>query len=172
LPSCATASRKPDRYKDLGPAHQLLDLLLQLRLGFEHPLVAHRFVLRGIGLHLGAFQRHMAQAHHAALLAEAQDLHKQLAQGLKVAAAELIDPGVVRLLVAGQHPESQILVAGALDPTGRDDACAVGVEQKQRHHPRVKPLLPAGILALGWDQDRRQIEQEIHLMVSGQPVTR
>ena len=93
--------------KDLGPAHQLLDLLLKLRLGFEHPLLAHRFVLGGIGLHLGAVQRHMAQAHHAGRLTEPQDLHKQLARGLKVAAAELTDQTVVRLLVARKHPEGK-----------------------------------------------------------------
>ena len=42
----------------------------------------------------------------------------------------------------------------------------------------VTPLLPPRILGLSWDHDRReiqlvdQIEQEIHLMVSSQPVTR
>ena len=60
----------------------------------------------------------MAQAHHPGFLAEPQDLHKQRAQGLQVAAAELTDPAVVRLLVAGEHPEGQILVAGPLDLAG------------------------------------------------------
>ena len=36
----------------------------------------------------------------------------EVAQHLKVAAAELTDPAVVRLLVAGHHPESKILVLG------------------------------------------------------------
>lgn len=89
---------------------QLLDLLLQLRLGFEYPLVAHSIVLGGIGLHLGAVQRHMAQADHAGRLAEAQDLNEQLAQGLKIAAPELTDPSVLWLLVAGKYPKCQILV--------------------------------------------------------------
>ena len=71
----------------------------------------------------------MAQAHHANFLAEPQNLHKQPTERLKVAAAELTDPAVVRLLVAGEHPKGQILVAGALDPAGGDDASAVGVEQ-------------------------------------------
>ncbi len=60
----------------------------------------------------------MAQAHHAGFLAEPQDLHKQIAQGLKVAATELTDAAVVRLLVGREHPEGQILVAGPLDPAG------------------------------------------------------
>jgi hypothetical protein len=101
--------------QDLDLAQQLPDLLLQLGLGLEHPLVAHGLVLTGIGLHLGAIQRHKPQAHHAGFLAEPQDLHKQITERLKVATAELTDAGVVRLLVAGQHPEGQVLVAGPLD---------------------------------------------------------
>jgi len=79
-------------------------------------------------------------------------------------------------MVAGERPKGQILVASTFNPAGGDDAGAVGVKQQQRHQPRVKPLLPTGILALGRDHDRReiqhihQIEQEIHLVVSGQPV--
>jgi hypothetical protein len=53
----------------------------------------------------------MAKAHHANFLAKPQDLHKQPTERLKVAAAELTDPAVVRLLVAGEHPKGQILVA-------------------------------------------------------------
>jgi hypothetical protein len=86
--------------QDFGPAHQGVDLLLQLLLRPEHPLVAHGLVLGGIGLHLGAIQRHMAQAHYP---------------GIEVAAPELTDAAVIRLLVPCQHPEGQILVAGALD---------------------------------------------------------
>jgi hypothetical protein len=63
--------------QDFGPAHQGVDLLLQFLLRPEHPLVAHGLVLGGIGLHLGAIQRHMAQAHYPGLLAEAQDLNEQ-----------------------------------------------------------------------------------------------
>ena len=91
--------------------------------------MGHCFVFGGIGLHLGAIQCHMAQAHHAGLLAEAQDLHKQPTERLEVAAAELTDPAVIRLLVAGEHPERQILVTGPLDPAGGDDAGALGVKQ-------------------------------------------
>ena len=139
--------------------------------------MAHGFVLGGIGLHLGAIEGHMTQAHHAGLLAEPQNLHNQPTERLEVAAAELTDPAVIWLLVAGEHPERQILVTGPLDPVGGDDAGTVGVKQSQRHLPGVKPLLPARIFVLGRDHVRRQIqlvdriEQEIHLMVSRQPVT-
>ena len=39
-------------------------------------------------------------------------------------------------------------------------------------HPRVVPLLPAGILGLSLDQDLGEIQQEIHQMVLSQPLTR
>ena len=91
--------------------------------------MAHRFVFGGLGLHLGAIECYEAQAHHAGLLAEAQDLHKQSTERLEVAAAELTDASVIRLLVAGEHLKGQTLIAGALDPAGGDDPRAVGVKQ-------------------------------------------
>ena len=123
--------------------------------------MAHGFVRGGIGMHLGAGQSLMAEAHHAGLLAQAQHLHEWITQRVEVAAPELTDAAVIRLLVASRHTEGQILVAGPLDPAGGVDAGAVGVEQQQRQplrgrlhlHPRVKPLLPARILVLGWDHD-------------------
>ncbi|MFN9906745.1 MAG: hypothetical protein ACK56F_11585, partial [bacterium] len=42
--------------EDLGLAHQGIDLLLQLLLRPEHPLMAHGLVLGGTGLNLGAIQ--------------------------------------------------------------------------------------------------------------------
>ena len=69
-------------------------------------------------------------------------------------------------------------MAGPLDLAGGDDAHAVGVEQQHRHHSRVKPFLPTGILGLCRTQDLReiqlidQIEKEVHLVVIREPVTR
>ena len=48
--------------KQLGPTQQRPHLAFQLLLALEHPLVAHGLVLTGIGFHLGAIQRHLAQA--------------------------------------------------------------------------------------------------------------
>jgi hypothetical protein len=117
----------------------------------------------------------MAQAHRARLLAQPQNLNEQIFEGIEIPAPELTDAAVVRLLVAGQHPEGQVLVAGPPDFAGGDGAHAVGVEQQERQplrlHPRVKPLLAAGILGLSGDQDLgeiqliHQIQQEIHLVV-------
>ena len=69
------------------------------------------------------------------------------------------------------EPLSQVLVAGPLDLAGGHRAHAVGVEQQQRHHPRVKSLIPTGILELSGARDLgeiqfiRQIQQKIDLMV-------
>jgi hypothetical protein len=50
--------------------------------------VAHRFVLGGIGLNLGAAQVHMAKTQPAGLLAQPQDLNEQIAQSNKVATSK------------------------------------------------------------------------------------
>ena len=86
--------------------------------GPEHALVAHGLVFGSIGLDLGAVQCHMAQAHHAGLLAQPQDLDEQALEGIEVAAPELADPAVVGLLVSGQHAKSQVFVAGPFDLPG------------------------------------------------------
>ena len=133
--------------------------------------MAHGLVLGGIGLNLRCHLAPHGSAQHPGLLTEAQELDKQTLEGIEVAAPELTDAAVVRLLVGDEHPECQILVAGKLDLAAGDDAVAVGVEQQHRHHPPVEPLLPARIVALGWDQDGgeiqhiHQVQQEIHLMV-------
>jgi len=148
--------------------------------------VAHGLVLGGIGLHLGAVQGHMAKAHHPRFLAQPQDLNKQTLEGIEIAPTEVTDPAVIRLLVTGQYPEGQILVTGPLDLAVGDDAHAVGVEQEHRQplrgrlrlHPGVKPLLAAGILGLSGNQDLgeiqldHQIEEEIDLVVLGEPLAR
>ena len=136
-------------------------------------------MITGIGLNLGAIQCHMAQAHHAGNLAEPQDLNKQTLERIKVAAAKITDPAVVRLLVTVQHQEGQVLVTGSLDLPGGDDADAVGLEQQNRQplrgrlrqHPPVESLLPTRIFCLGGDQDlgeiqlANEIQQEINLVV-------
>jgi len=59
-----------------------------------------------------------SQPCHPGLLAQPQDLNKQILEGIEVAAPELADSAVVRLLIPGQHPEGQVLVAGPLDLEG------------------------------------------------------
>jgi hypothetical protein len=120
----------------------------------------------------------MAKAHHGGLLVQAQDLNEDALKGIKLAAAA-VKPSyaaVVWLVISGQHPESQELVAVPLDFAGGDPAHAVGVEQQHcqplRERLRLHVHLPiSGILGLSWDQDGReiqfihQVEQKIHLVV-------
>lgn len=140
--------------------------------------MAHGLVFGGIGLDFGAIQSHVAQAHQARLLTQPQHLHKQVCQRIEMNEAEITDPSVVGLLVAGEHPEGRILPAGPLDPPGRGDADAVGVEQQHHHHPRLIGLVPAGISRLTHRIDGREIQlgghvqQEEHQMVRRQPLHR
>ena len=82
----------------------------------------------------------MAQAHHPRLLAQPQDLNKQILKSIEVAAPELADASVVGLLISDQHLEVQFRIAFPLDFKGRDRAHAVGVEQEHGQHARGKPL--------------------------------
>jgi hypothetical protein len=52
---------------------------------------------------------------------------------------------MVRLLVAGQQREDQVLVTGLLDLPGGGDAHAVGVEQQHRQPLRGRLRLHSGI---------------------------
>ena len=140
--------------------------------------MTHGLVFGGIGLDLGAIQGHVAQAHQACLLAQPQHLHKQARQCIEMNEAEITDPAVVGLLVAGEHPERGIFPAGPLDPPGGGDADAVGIEQKQHHHPRLVGLDPTRIPRLVDRINRReiqlsgQVQQEEHQMVRRQPLHR
>ena len=57
----------------------------------------------------------MAQAHHLCLLAEAQALHQEILEDVKIPVSEIADLYVLRLLVGGEPPEFQILPADAFD---------------------------------------------------------
>jgi len=129
--------------------------LLQLLLRSNHQLVNHRIVLTSTGLHLGAIERHMAEAHHPHLLDQTQDLNKQILNTFKVAKAELADLSEARQFVAAQLPKGQGLIAASLNLPGRVDTHAVGVEQQHqplrerpRLHSRLNPLPPARTLGL------------------------
>jgi len=92
--------------------------------------------------------------------------------------AEITDPAVVGLLIAGEHAEGGIFPAGPLDTARGGDANAVAVEQKQDHHSRLVGLDPARIPRLVDRIDGRevklrgQIQQEEHQMVHRQPLHR
>jgi len=116
---------------------QRLHFPLELVLGVAHPRIAHRLVLRGGGLHLGAVQRHVAQFHQPRGLAQPQALDEQPGQRRQVALAERGNAVVVGMLVTGQHADGDIAIGGALDLSRRPQARAVRIEQHRHHHGRV-----------------------------------
>lgn len=62
--------------------------------------------------------------------------------------AEIADPAVFVMLVAGQQPEGWEQVSGLLDLSGYDDGRAESIELEHCHHPGVKSRLTARILDL------------------------
>ena len=72
--------------------HPARHLGFEERLFLEHPAVAHRLVLGGIGLHLRAVERDVAELHQPLLAAHPQDLREQPGERVQVNSAELADP--------------------------------------------------------------------------------
>src|SRR5882757_8350900 len=68
-----------------------LDLRRKPRLGFFHPAIAHRLVDPGIGLDLGAVERHMAKLHEPRLAAQRKNLPEQSGESSQMPLAELAD---------------------------------------------------------------------------------
>src|SRR5215211_3097852 len=77
-------------------ALSLGDLRFQLGGAIVHALVAHRLVLRRVGLDLGAIERDMPELHQAGLLAQLQNLHEQFAKRLQVPLAKIRDGAEIR----------------------------------------------------------------------------
>ncbi len=73
--------------QDRGLADQVVDLILQILLSTEQPLVAHGRVLAGIGLNLGTLNS-IGKGHHVGDLEEPQDLNKQTLERIEVASAK------------------------------------------------------------------------------------
>jgi len=101
----------------LGGRQPGLDLGLQLRLGLEHPLIAHRLVLGGVGFDLRPVQRHMAQIGQPSPLAQPQHLHEQSAQRRQVTSPELADRPVIGPVHRRHRQEVQPLLAGPRHPS-------------------------------------------------------
>lgn len=74
------------------------------------------------------------------LLTKPQDLNEQVLEDIEVTAPGVTNAAVVRLLVGGEHPEGQILEAGALDLAGGDDANAGDIEQQHPQNGKPAPV--------------------------------
>ncbi len=83
-----------------GLSQPVLDLRRKPRLGLFHPAIAHRLVDPGIGLDLGAVERHMAKLHEPRLAAQRKNLPEQSGKRRQMPLAKLTDRAEVRTL----HP--------------------------------------------------------------------
>jgi hypothetical protein len=91
-------------------------------------------VAGGVGGHLGAVERDHAEADQPGGGAQLQRPDEEPGQRGLVAGAEAGDGHVVGGLVAGQHPEGEVLGAVALDLAGGAHPNGIGVQQ---HPSRV-----------------------------------
>jgi len=73
--------------------------------------------------------------------------------------AEITDPAVVGLLVAGEHPERGIVPADPLDPPGGGDADAVGIEQQHRQPLRGRLRLHPRLVGLNLTRTPRLVDR-------------
>lgn len=128
----------------------------QFRLRLLHPLVAHRLVLRSVGLDLRPVQRDMPQLYQTGLLAQLQHLHEQAGQGVQVTSAELRDGPEIGAALRCHRHEVKALFARPCQPPRRIDPAAVPVQQQRRHHPRIKRRIAAYLVIAV--EDRRQIQ--------------
>ena len=126
----------------LGRAEPLGDLGFQLGGAIVHALVAHRLVLRRVGLDLGAIERDMPELHQAGLLAQLQNLREQFAKRLQVPLAKIRDGAEIRRIERHNAHEVDPFPARLGDPARRVAAATVRIEQQRRHHDGIERRLP------------------------------
>jgi hypothetical protein len=93
-------------------------------------LVVEVLIATGVGIDLGPVDRDQLDARQPRLRAQAQDLTEQAGQRMLVTLDEPRDGGVVGLLLGGDHPISDVLLARALDRPRGPHPTRVGVEHQ------------------------------------------
>ena len=83
---------------DVALEQQRSHLSLELPFVFENALIDHGLWHAGIGFHLGAAQRHLAQAHKSRALARPDHLNEQAGQSTQETPVKFADLAVVRPL--------------------------------------------------------------------------
>src|SRR6516162_6369444 len=124
-----------------GGAEPTGNLGFQVPGALRHTPIAHRLVLGGIGLQLGAIERHMPELDQAGLLAQQQHLLEQVVQRLQVPLAEIRYRAEIRHIEPHNAHEINPLAARLGDPAGGVNAAAVGIQKQRRHHDRIKRRL-------------------------------
>jgi len=143
-------------------------------LGFE-PLVGAVGFLGGVAREFGPVQRDGADPDHAGGGAQPERGDQEFGQSVLVANTEACDGHMVGRAVAGQDPESNVLVAAPLDLAGGTHPDRVGVQQYAEQRLRVigRMAMPVGPVA---SEERRQVKlvdyvaHEPGEVAFGQPV--
>ena len=112
-------------------------------------LVVEVLVARRVRLHLRAVDGDHADLGEPAARAQRQHLAEQAGDRVLVALEEPRQRRVIRALLGRQHPERDVLLAGALDHPRGPDPARVGVKQQRDHHRRVIGRPAAPIDAIG-----------------------
>ena len=131
------------RIRSRRGVHPARDLGFQFLRPLAHPLVAHRLVLGGVGPDLRTVQRDMAKLDQPGPLAQAQHLAEKRRQRVQMTFAELRDRAEIRGVEPHDAHEVDAFPTSLGDPPRRVDPVAITVEQKRRHHRRIKRRLPA-----------------------------
>ena len=89
----------------------------QLFLFLLHAVVAHRFVLAGVGLKLCPVDGYMPQLHQSRSVAELKHLREHLPQHWQVQPTKIGNGVVIRMLVRAKVAKRYVVVAGTFDPS-------------------------------------------------------
>jgi hypothetical protein len=93
-------------------------------------LIAQRAVAAGVGVDLGAIQRHRAHPQQTHLARQFQHLDEQPLDLLQEPAPERREGGVVRLLVGRDEAERHRIIGRPLQLAARKHPCGVAIDQE------------------------------------------
>ena len=121
----------------LGLGQQLGHFGLQLRLDLAGMLIGQRAVPAGIGVDLGAVERHRAHLEHAHLARHRQHLDEQPLDLLEKPPPERRDRVVIRMLVRRDEAERHRVIGRPLQLAAREHAGRVAIDQDAQQQRRV-----------------------------------
>ena len=108
-----------------------------------------RAVTAGVGVDLGAIERHGAELQHPHLAGHAEHLHEQRLDLFEEAAAECGDGVVVGMLVGGDEAERYQIVSRTLQVAAGKHADGVAVDNKAQQQPGMVRRLARAPVAAG-----------------------
>src|SRR4051812_39082260 len=120
----------------LGLGQQVGHLGLQLRLDPAGMLIRQCAVAAGIGVNLGAVERHRAHLEHAHRARHRQHLDEQTLDLLEKPAPERGDRVVIGMLVRRDEAEGDRVIARPLQLAAREHAGRIAIDQDAQQHRR------------------------------------